>query len=82
MQVCDALPVAADTSRMGLLDEALHGRLLPAQGALPIDELLSALPGVPLSSEIRSAALCDRHADATDRARAVWTATERYRNDG
>ena len=81
VQLCDALPKAADTSRMGLLDEALHGRLLPGQGALPVDELLSALPGVPLSFEIRSAALRDRHPDAADRARAVWAAAVRYGTD-
>jgi hypothetical protein len=60
-----------------LRDEALHGRLLPGDGELPLDAVLAAVPDVPLSLELRSTALMDAHPDPTDRARAVFTATER-----
>lgn len=79
LQMCDAAAEPADPSRRGLLDEALHHRLLPGDGALPLDAYLHAVPEVPLSFEIRSRALRERYADATERARAVWAATHRWR---
>ena len=79
VQLCDALAEPVDPSRRGLLDEALHGRLLPATGALPIDEFLDVVPFVPISFEVRSAELRDRYPDATERARVVWAATTHWR---
>lgn len=78
LQICDATVAPSDPSRWGLLDEALHHRLLPGEGELPIDACIDALPGVPLSFEIRSSALRDRYPDANARARAVWAATRRW----
>ena len=57
-----------------LRDEALHGRLLPGDGALPLRAALAAVPDVPLSVELRSAALMTRYPDPTERARAVRSA--------
>lgn len=71
LQLCDAPATIDDTSPMGLIHEALHARLLPGQGALPLDELLAAVPGVPLSFEVRSAHLRDTIPDPVERARAV-----------
>ena len=78
LQICDATAEPSDPSRRGLLDEALHRRLLPGIGALPIDACVHAVPDVPLSFEIRSNALREHYPDATERARAVWAATRRW----
>jgi hypothetical protein len=56
---------------MGLIREALHGRLLPGEGELPLDRLLAAVPEVPISFEVRSAWLRDTFPDPVERARAV-----------
>lgn len=79
LQICDAAAAPAEPGRRGLLDEALHHRLLPGQGALPLDACVDAVPAVPLSFEIRSKALRAQYPDATDRARAVWATARRWR---
>ena len=50
-QICDAVPdLPTDTA--GLIREARTGRLLPGEGALPLGELVAALPaGIPLAIE-------------------------------
>lgn len=70
LQVADAGPVAPVTPE-ALREEALHGRLLPGEGVLPIGDVLAAVPGVPLSIELRSRALNERFDDPVARARAV-----------
>jgi sugar phosphate isomerase/epimerase len=52
-QICDAGPdVPAPTDTPALIREARTGRLLPGEGALPLKELVAALPaGVPLAIE-------------------------------
>ena len=76
LQVADAPAAPPATDRNALRDEALHGRLLPGEGALPLASVLAAVPGVPLSIELRSSALMTRFPDPTDRARAVRAACE------
>ncbi len=79
LQLCDApMETAAspNPNMPPLLYEALHGRLLPGAGALPLAQLLEAIPNVPISLELRSAALMADYPDPTDRARAVRIATE------
>ncbi len=75
LQIADA-PAESPGDRASLRDEALHGRLLPGEGTLPLDAVLTAVPGVPLSLELRSATLMTRFPDPLERARAVLTATE------
>lgn len=70
LQVADA-PIIAPQSSAALREEALHGRLLPGEGALPIRDMISAVPDVPLSIELRSRALNDRYPDPVERASAV-----------
>lgn len=77
IQVCDAPAAPADTTMPALLHEALHGRLLPGDGSLPISELLAVVPDVPLSMELRSESLRTAFPDPVDRARAVRTSMER-----
>jgi hypothetical protein len=57
-----------------LRDEALYGRLLPGDGALPLAETLEEVPGVPLSFELRSKFLMTTHPNPVDRARTVLAA--------
>ena len=79
-QLCDAPAETApspEPNMAPLLYEALHGRLLPGDGALPVADLLAAIPDVPISLELRSAALMATYPDPTERARAVRLATER-----
>jgi sugar phosphate isomerase/epimerase len=72
LQLCDAGAPPDDLSPMGLIREALHGRLLPGEGQLPLDDVLDALPAVPISFEVRSAWLRDTFPDPVARARAVF----------
>ncbi len=52
-QICDASPdMPAPTDTPALIREARTGRLLPGEGALPLAELVAALPpGAPLAIE-------------------------------
>lgn len=77
LQLCDAGAPPDDTSPMGLIREALHERLLPGEGTLPLDGLLAAVPEVPISFEVRSAWLRDTYPDPVERARAVLTSVQR-----
>ncbi len=77
IQVCDAPAAPADTTLPTLLHEALHGRLLPGDGALPIADLLTTVPDVPLSMELRSESVRASYPDPVARARAVREAMER-----
>ena len=71
LQLADA---TADPTE-SLCEEALHGRLLPGDGALPLRDVLNAVPQVPVSVELRSGPLVAAHPDPVDRARAVLRAT-------
>lgn len=79
-QFCDAPahgPSSSDVPE--IIREALDLRLMPGDGALPLDDLLAALPpATPLSVELRSAALRDNHPDPADRARVLLAATQRW----
>jgi sugar phosphate isomerase/epimerase len=76
LQICDATPVPADTSISALLHEALHARLLPGEGGLPITALLGEVPDVPISLELRSQQLHLDYPDPVARARVVRKAME------
>ncbi len=77
LQVCDAPAVPHDASIPALLHEALHARLLPGDGGLPIAALLAAVPDVPISLELRSQQLREDYPDAVERARVVRLAMQR-----
>jgi sugar phosphate isomerase/epimerase len=77
LQVADAPADPPGSDRASWREEALHGRLLPGEGELPLEATLAAVPDVPLSAELRSAALMARYPDPTDRARAVRSACAR-----
>ena len=77
LQVCDAPAVPHDASIPALLHEALHGRLLPGDGGLPIGALLNAVPEVPISLELRSQHLCESYPDPVQRACVVREAMQR-----
>ena len=65
-----------------LYPEASDGRLLPGEGGLPLHDVLTAVPHVPVSVELRSAELRRRHPDAVERARVVWTASRTVMEGG
>lgn len=71
VQIADA----PSTPAMSLRDEALHGRLLPGEGDLPLAATLAAVPSVPLSVELRSRPLMVAYPDPLERAKAVLAAT-------
>jgi sugar phosphate isomerase/epimerase len=73
LQLADAVAEPVEPLR----DEALHGRLLPGTGALPLGEVLAAVPDVPVSVELRSRPLVAAHPDPVDRARVVLECTRR-----
>ncbi len=75
LQLADAALVPVDESRGGLRDEALHGRLLPGDGELPLAETLRTIRDVAVSVELRSKQLLERYPDPAERARAVLDST-------
>ncbi|NJN50951.1 MAG: sugar phosphate isomerase/epimerase [Gammaproteobacteria bacterium] len=85
-QFCDAPAELGQPATFdALFEEALHGRVNPGDGGLPLAELLERLPpSVPLSLEVRSRALREAFPDAVDRARNVHAATRAFlaRADG
>lgn len=79
-QLCDA-PAAVPPADQ-LVAEALDGRLLPGDGALPLAELVAVLPAdAPFSMELRSSALRTEHPDPLERACVVEAATRRFLTD-
>ena len=77
VQLCDA-PAEVPAADQ-LVDEALNGRLLLGDGALPVRELVSLLaPDVPFSIELRSKALRDGYPDAAERAGVVARTTRSF----
>ncbi len=78
-QFCDGVAALPDDDIQTILNEAVDGRLMPGEGALPIAALLKILPDdLPLAVELRSKALRDAHPDPVARARAVLDATTGY----
>ena len=75
LQLADAPREAPADGISGLLHEALHGRLLPGEGELPLLDVLRAVPDVAVSVELRSEALRLAYPEPVDRARAVLRAT-------
>ncbi len=71
LQLADAPAVWGSDWR----DEALHGRLLPGEGDLPLVAVLQVVPDVPVSVELRSRALMTGFPDPVERARVVLAAT-------
>ena len=73
-QICDAVvDMPAPTDTPGLIREARTGRLLPGEGALPLAELVAALPaGLPLAIEAPCRATADL--PAVERARRAHRA--------
>ncbi len=78
-QWCDASAQPAGWSDPDLIVDAVDGRLLPGEGALPTGQFEAAFdPEVPFSVEVRSKTLRDAFADPTDRARATLAACHRH----
>jgi sugar phosphate isomerase/epimerase len=75
VQLADATARHADPTPAHLREEALHARLLPGDGELPLAATLAAVPDVPISVELRSRQLMEHYPDPTDRARVVLAAT-------
>ncbi len=73
-QICDAsADVPAPTDTPALIREARTGRLLPGEGALPLAELVAALPaGVPLAIEAPCRATAEL--PAVERAKRAYAA--------
>lgn len=78
LQIADASELPPEGGFAGLLDEAVHGRLLPGDGGLPLAALLHAVPDVPLSFELRSRQLRTDHPDPVERARVVWESAKAW----
>jgi sugar phosphate isomerase/epimerase len=78
-QLCDAPAHPAGTGHADYLRDALDARTVPGDGGLPLDEFVRSLPDrLPLSLEVRSKALRERHPDPIERARAVRDATVQF----
>jgi len=77
-QICDG-NLACETSFAAFLEDAIDLRSCPGEGALPVADIIRALPrNIPLSLEIRSKAYRDQFPDAAARAAAVRAASLAY----
>jgi sugar phosphate isomerase/epimerase len=75
LQLCDAPKLAPPQD--GLRQESRHGRLLPGEGALPLYELMDALPrDIPIDVEVPGPALA--RLPAAERAIRAADATRRF----
>jgi sugar phosphate isomerase/epimerase len=79
-QFCDARAQRPDPADFGaVITDAIDLREQCGEGVLPLAAMLDALPAdIPLSIELRSAALRTAHSDPALRARAVADATRRF----
>jgi sugar phosphate isomerase/epimerase len=77
-QICDG-NLDCDTSFEAYLEDAIDLRSCPGEGALPVADVLKALPKhIALSLEIRSKIYRDQFPDAANRATAVRSASLEY----
>ena len=85
-QFCDATADRPDPNDFNaIIIDAIDLRQQCGEGALPLTDMLAALPAdIPLSIELRSKALRDAFPDPADRARATAAATRAWlaRNAG
>ena len=62
-----------------ILEEAVDGRLMPGEGALPLRRLLAALPEtLPIAPEVRAKWLREKYPAAADRAREILESNQRF----
>lgn len=79
-QICDG-NLDCDPSFEAYLEDAIDLRSCPGEGALPVADVIKALPkDIALSLEIRSKAYRDQFPDSTERGAAVRTASLAYLN--
>jgi sugar phosphate isomerase/epimerase len=77
-QICDG-GMNCVASFEAYLEDAVDLRSCPGEGALPVADIIKALPqDIPLSLEVRSKAYRDRFPDATARAIAVRNSSMEY----
>jgi len=78
-QFCDGVAQLPDDDIQTILTEAIDGRLLPGEGAFPLDRLLDVLPDdLPLAVEVRSKHMRDTYPDPVERARVTLEATRAF----
>ena len=76
VQLCDVPQRGKITDNEKYLEDALDGRLVPGEGVLPLDDLLTHLPeNIPISLEIRSKYYRDTYPDPVERARVILRRT-------
>ena len=72
-QLCDVPQRGTITDEGEYFADALDGRLCPGEGALPLKELMSALPtNLPISLEIRSQHYRTKYEDPLARAKQIY----------
>ena len=79
-QLCDAPATGPfPTDVPAIIEEAIDGRSAPGAGALPLEDLLQALPeNLPLSLEVRSKRLREGWPDPAERARVLLEETQAF----
>jgi sugar phosphate isomerase/epimerase len=79
-QFCDAPATRPDPNDFdAVITDAIDLRVQCGEGGLPLKAIYDALPiGLPLSIELRSKALRERHPDPTERAKVVASTTRAW----
>jgi sugar phosphate isomerase/epimerase len=79
VQLCDMPDRGIVTDYHAYLTDALDGRLAPGEGAVPLAEMIAALPAdLPVSLEIRSRHYRETYRDPVARAIAIREKTEAF----
>jgi sugar phosphate isomerase/epimerase len=79
VQLCDMPARGAISEYQPYLTDALDGRLAPGEGAVPLVEMIAALPSdLPVSLEIRSRHYRETYPDPVARAIAIREQTEAF----
>lgn len=77
-QICDG-NADCESNFEAYLEDAVDLRSCPGEGALPVADIIKALPqDIPLSLEVRSKACRDRYPDPAERAAAVRQTSRAY----
>jgi sugar phosphate isomerase/epimerase len=85
VQLCDMPKRGTLSDPAAYLEDALDGRLAPGEGALPLADLMAALPDgvhaeLPISLEIRSRHYRETHPNPLTRARTILEKTNSFLN--
>jgi sugar phosphate isomerase/epimerase len=78
-QLCDMPACGVITDPDAYFVDAIDGRLVPGEGAIPVDAMVRALPAdLPISLEIRSRFYREQYPDPLERAKVILERSQNF----